>query len=288
MKKINTKLLISGADFFDDGFAINAYMDDEVPVNINKAKAEHKAIAEAYEQAGIEVIKVDPPANCQDGVYTANWGLTRGNKVVLANLPNKRQAEEPYAEKVYKDLGFEVVKLPRELRFSGQGDALPCGDKLFIGTGYRTSLETHAKVARELGYEVIGMQTIPETDDGGNPVTNPVTGWPDSFFYDLDLAIAIIRPDLIAWCPEAFVPESQEKIRALNDIDKIEVSLEEAMQASACNLVSTGETVVMGAQAPQLKAALEEKGLKVIAVEVTELMKGGGFIRCCSNTLNNE
>ena len=69
---------------------------------------------------------------------------------------------------------------------------------------------------------------------------------------------------------------------AISDIEKIEVSLEEAMQASACNLVSTGETVVMGNQAPKLKKDLESKGLKVITVEVTELMKGGGFIRCTS------
>nr|MDQ3093776.1 amidinotransferase [bacterium] len=61
----------------------------------------------------------------------------------------------------------------------------------------------------------------------------------------------------------------------------------EAQYAFACNLVSTGETVVMSAFAPQLKAELERRGLKVLTPVVTELGKGGGFIRCTTLTLDN-
>jgi N-dimethylarginine dimethylaminohydrolase len=71
-------------------------------------------------------------------------------------------------------------------------------------------------------------------------------------------------------------------------IEKIEVTLEEAMEAFACNLLSTGETVVMGSNAPQLKAAIEAQGLTVITVELEELAKGGGFIRCTTLTLDND
>lgn len=285
MSKINTKVLISGADYFDDGFAINAHMDDQVPVDIDKAMREHAEIKHCFEQAGIEVIKVDPPENCQDGVYTANWGLVRGSKVVMSNLPNKRQAEEAYAEQILKHQGKEIVKLPKEFHFSGQGDALPCGNYLFVGTGYRTSAEVHPLLARELGYEVIGVQTIPQTNENGEPITNPVTSWPDSFFYDLDLAIAVIAPNVIAWCPEAFTPVSQERIRSISDVEKIEVSMDEAMHGFACNLVSTGEAVVMSDKAPELQAKLEARGLTVYTPHVTELSKGGGFIRCTSLTI---
>ncbi len=277
---------MSGAEYFDDGYAINSYMDDKVPVHLERAIQEHNDIVASFKQAGIEVVKVDAPSSSQDGVYTANWALIKGNKAVMANLPNKRETEEPYAQKILTNMGYEIIKLPKEFHFSGQGDALPCGNYLFVGTGYRTSAEVHPLLARELGFEVIGVQTIPQLDNSGNAVINPVTGWPDSFFYDLDLAIAIIKPNLIAWCPEAFMPKSQERIRALSEIEKIEVSLEEAMQASACNLVSTGDTVVMGNKAPKLQKALEDKGFKVITPEITELMKGGGFIRCTSLTLS--
>jgi N-dimethylarginine dimethylaminohydrolase len=287
MQKINTQVVMSGADYFDDGFAINSYMDDGAPVDVPKAMREHAQIMKAFKQAGIEVVKADVPKDCQDGVYTANWALTRGKMAVMANLPPSRMPELKYAEQELRQLGFEIIKLPEQYRFSGQGDALPCGNKLFTGTDYRTSPEVHELLHEKLGYEVISLQTVPEYSIDKQPVTNAVTGWPDSFFYDIDLAIAVLSPNLIAWCPEAFMPESQEIIHALADIDKIEVSLEEAMQASACNLVSTGETVVMGDQAPELKQAIEAKDLKVITVDVTELLKGGGFIRCTSLTLNN-
>lgn len=276
---------MSGAEYFDDKDAINAYMDNHVPVDVAKATAEHAEIQRCFEQAGIEVVKVSAPINCQDAVYTANWALISGNKAIMSNLPNKRQSEEEYAQKTLHDLGYEIIKLPRLLRFSGQGDALPCGKYLFVGTEYRTSPEVHELLAQETGLEIIGVQTIPELDEYKKPVTNAVTGWPDSFFYDLDLAIAVITPTLIAWCPEAFTPDSRDKIESLTDLEKIEVSLEEAMQASACNLVSTGETVIMGARAPKLKSELETRGFKVLAPDVTELMKGGGFIRCTSLTL---
>jgi len=82
------------------------------------------------------------------------------------------------------------------------------------------------------------------------------------------------------------MPDSQDKIRAL-PIEKIEVSLEEAVQAFACNLVSTGETVVMGSQAPNFRAAVEAHGLQTITPDISELAKGGGYIRCTTLTLDN-
>lgn len=285
---------MSGADYFSDTQAINAYMDSHVAVDVAKAVGEHQQIQSALTEAGVEVVKVDPPKDCQDGVYTANWALIRGNKAVMSRLPNARTLEEPYAETVLKNLGFEIIKVPNSLRFSGQGDALPCGNYLFVGSEYRTDREVHQFLAGTLGFEVIGLQTKPERKwHGFGPrVTNPYSGWPDSFYYDIDLALSVIKapddsqPGLIAWCPKAFLPDSAAKIRSL-PIDKIEVGFKEAQHAFACNLVSTGETVVMSAFAPKLKADLEARGLKVLTPVVTELGKGGGFIRCTTLTLDN-
>jgi N-dimethylarginine dimethylaminohydrolase len=295
MKKINTRVLMSGADYFSDKQAINAYMNSHVAVDVAKAQAEHQHIREALESAGVQVVKVDPPESCQDGVYTANWALVRGNKAVMSRLPNARKDEEPYAAKVLADLGYEIITVPDNLRFSGQGDALPCGNYLFVGTEYRTDRATHQFLADTLGYEVIGLQTKPERRffGWGPRVINKASGWPDSFYYDIDLALAVIKapdetqPGFIAWCPKAFMDESAARIRSL-PIDKIEVSFKEAQHAFACNLVSTGETVVMSAFAPKLKADLEARGLKVLTPLVTELGKGGGFIRCTTLTLDNE
>ncbi len=275
---------MSDAANFDDSAAINPYMDGGEPIDRVAAQREHDSIQAALKMAGVTVTQVPSPVGCQDGVYTANWALIHGDKAIMSRLPNARQAEEAYAQAVLKAHGKQLVFTPDNLRFSGQGDALPCGRYLFCGSQYRTDLATHDFLAAETGLEVVSLRTVPQTAADGSEVINAASGWPDSFFYDIDLALSVISPELIAWCPEAFMPASQEKLRAL-PIEKIEISLEEATEAFACNLVSTGQTVVMSAHAPHFKAVLESRGLQVITPEISELAKGGGYIRCTTLTL---
>lgn len=284
---------MSGVDYFDDGQAINPFMTQAEPINLQKAKIEHENIQSALETAGVTVIKVNPPADCQDGVYTANWALVRGDKAVLASLPDARKAEEAYAAEVLESQGKTVIRLPEGLKASGQGDALPCGDLLFCGNQYRSDVEAQAFIAEQLGYTRIQLQTIPLLDENGQAVVNSASGWPDSFYYDIDLALSIIRSPigdqkgLIAWCPQAFTAGSQVIMRMLENVDKIEVSELEAREGFACNLISTGETVIMNSGAPQLTQDLETAGLKVIMLDNPELAKGGGSIRCTTLTLSN-
>lgn len=289
--QINKTVLMSGADFFSDQQAINPYyLSKKGSIDITRAQQEHTTIRHAFESAGIKVIKIDPPADCQDGVYTSNWGLVRGSKVVLSTLPPARSGEEPYAEAILRKLGKEVMKVPDGIHFSGQADTLPCGNYLLAGSGYRTEIAAHQFVGEQLGYDVISLQTIPKRSffGFGKPLINKYSGWPDSFFYDIDLAIAILSPSLIAWCPKAFLPTSRSIIRNLAGIEKIEVPYQEAVKGFACNLVSTGETVIMSSKAPKLQAAIEARGLKTITIDAPELVKGGGFIRCIALTLDNE
>lgn len=283
----NRRVLMSSAEYFSTTQRINPYYGSDT-LNREEANREHALIKGLFEEAGIEVVTTQPPHDSQDGVYTANWALVRGHKAVLARLPATRKAEEQAARQALERLGYEVIEVPEDWHFSGQGDALAFGGILFCGKGYRSDEAAQAFAAAALGYDRIQLQTVPELDASGNPMINPTTGWPDSFFYDIDLALAIIKaPDeeqggVIAYCPEAFTTTSQEALRRLRGFEKIEVSLEEATKGFACNLVSTGETVIMSAHAPQLKAELERRGLNVVTPEVRELIKGGGFIRCVS------
>lgn len=287
---INRRVLMSDADHFSNDQAINPYYKTE-QIDLEKAKREHVQIAQLFRDAGIVVENAAAPTTSQDGVYTANWGLVNDKKAVLARLPAARKTEELVAEQALAGLGFEVFHLPEGWRFSGQGDSLPFDNLLFCGMGYRSDERAQAFVAETLGFERVQLQTIPELDDTGSPMINTVTGWADSFFYDLDLALAILReprdgePGFIAYCPEAFLPESRRKLEQLEGVEKILVSFEEATEGFACNLVSTGETVIMSNRAPHFQAELEKRGFKTVSPEVTELIKGGGFIRCVSLTL---
>jgi len=281
---------MSDAANFSNEQPINPYYHVE---SIDRAVAqdEHNHIRELLEQAGVEVVTVPSPADCQDGVYTANWALVRGNKAVMSRLPNARKSEEPYAKQTLESLGLEVTVLPDTVRFSGQGDALPCGDLLFCGSGYRSDTEAQAIVADTLGFRRIQLQTVPQLDEVGQPIINHSSGWADSFYYDIDLALSVLRAPsdgrkgLIAYCPEAFTPESRATLEQLDEVEKIIVSEHEAKEAFACNLVSTGSTVVMSAHAPEFSRELEARGFSLLKPEIHELLKGGGYIRCTTLTL---
>jgi N-dimethylarginine dimethylaminohydrolase len=287
---MNDQILMSDTINFSNLKMINPYYNQET-IDLERAKIEHDGIRQLLISAGIKVTKVDSPAGCQDGVYTANWALVRGDTAVMSNLPNAREDEENYAERVLADLGKKIVHIPKNLKFSGQGDALACGDLLFCGSDYRSDEEAQKIAAEALGYTRIQLKTIPKIDNFGDPVINEVSGWPDSYFYDLDLALAIIKPPideqkgLIAYCPEAFTPESCELLRNLDVVDKIEVSIDEAKNGFATNLVSNGKFAVMSNKAPNLASEIRRYGVEVLTPNITELAKGGGYIRCITLTI---
>lgn len=287
---LNQRVLMSSAAYFSNQQPINPYYADE-SVDVAAAQVEHSTIHHCLETAGVEVIMVDAPPTSQDGVYTANWALVRGDMAILARLPNARTSEEDWAEVRLRELGYQVVHVPDGLRFSGQGDALPCGDYLFCGSDYRSDEAAQAFAAETLGYERIQLCTVPQLDASGHEQINASSGWPDSFYYDIDLALAVIKAPsegekgLIAYCPDAFVPESRALLEVFDGVDKIIVSEDEARQAFACNLVSTGQAVIMSAHAPQLRTQLEARGLAIFTPEVRELAKGGGYIRCTTLSL---
>lgn len=295
MPLINKKVLVSGAEYFRDHDAINALMRSSIPVNTKKAIDEHAQVIRALSSAGIEVLAVKPPKNCQDGIYTANWGLVRDGKVILARLPNKRKKEEAYAHQILKNIGLNIIKLPEDVTaFSGQGDAIQLNEVVFTQSPFRTSKKAHKYLKEYLGFnKVIPLKTKPlRWLKIGPRKKNSITGWIDSLTYDIDLALAAIKPRvgsdraIIAYCPSVFKRSSQKILANLKEFDKIKVDKSEALNVFALNLVSTGETVIMNAGAPKFKSELIKRGLNTIELNLPELAKGGGSIRCISLTID--
>ena len=277
---INQKLLVSGADYFADTYEINPYYTQN-KIDINKAMAEHKLILDCFKEANIELIKVKPPKNCQDGVYTANWALIKDGTAVMSRLPEARKAEENYARKILEQQGIKTVLVPGEHLFSGLGDSLRCGKYLLGGCGYRSDPEAQQFAADTLGLELIQLHAKPQLNPDGSEHINPVTNHADSFWYDIDLAVSVIDDHTIAYCPDALDDQSNQKLQSIN-LDTILVDYEECTKGFANNLVSTGKYVIMSNKAPKLQSALEKRGLICLTPDVTELKKGGGYIRCVS------
>ncbi len=282
---LNHRVLVSDARYLE-AKGINAYENTGDQPDLDASIAEHQAALAAYRQAGIQVEVVPSPENCQDGVFTANWGLTWKGRCLLSRLPNLRQGEEPYAETALKNLGFETRRA--STLFSGQGDALVIGDgRVLIGDGYRSDAAAAKEIRDWLGLEPIIVKAKPKRRFGsfGPPVRNKVTGLWDSYFYDLDIAVGVIKPDLLAVCFEALTSDGKAAINGLHNVEVIPVDLAEAKDGLACNLVSTGTTVIMSNDAPRLAADLGQRGLEVITLSNLQLRKSGGGFRCISLSL---
>jgi N-dimethylarginine dimethylaminohydrolase len=283
---INQHVLMSGMEYIDNAAAINPLY---VPGKLHKRKAvrQHDNLVKTYRKAGVAVTYVLPPPGCQDGGYPANWAVCYNGKAIMARLPKARAQEIPYAKKVLESLGcLEVIDVPEDWRFSGQGDALRCGNLLFCNEGYRSDDRALNFVADQFGLERVQLQTIPLTKaDGITPVINKSSRWPDSNFYDLDLAMNVIDDHTIVWCPGAFTETSRELMKTI-PVEKIEVDYHEAITYFACNLVSTGESVIMSGGARKLKAELKRRGLKIFTPDISELTRTGGSARCMSLTIN--
>ena len=148
----------------------------------------------------------------------------------------------------------------------GEGDLLVAGPPddqvLLAGTGFRTDPRAHAEAAAVLGCPVLPLELI------------------DPRYYHLDTALAVLDADTIAWLPAAFSPGSRALLAARFP-DGVVADAQDAA-VLGLNAVSDGRHVVLAAQAPRLAAMIAERGFEPIPVDLSELRKGGGGVKCCT------
>jgi N-dimethylarginine dimethylaminohydrolase len=98
-------------------------------------------------------------------------------------------------------------------------------------------------------------------------------------FYHLDTALAPLDDRNVAYYPEAFSEASRRILRQLFP-DAVIADTEDAL-AFGLNLVSDGRHVVLGAEATGMASKVAAAGYSPVLVELSELKKGGGSVRCC-------
>ena len=101
----------------------------------------------------------------------------------------------------------------------------------------------------------------------------------DPRFYHLDTALAVLSEHQVAYYPGAFSPAS---LRVLEQVfpDAVRADETDAL-AFGLNLVSDGRHVVLPAEATGMAARLAAAGYQPVPVELSELKKGGGSVKCC-------
>ena len=102
----------------------------------------------------------------------------------------------------------------------------------------------------------------------------------DPRFYHLDTALAVLDDTTIAYYPPAFSATARARLRDLYP-DAIEVASADAY-VLGLNAVSDGLHVVLPAAATGFANQLVEAGFEPIGVDLSELLKGGGSVKCCT------
>lgn len=260
-------VLMCRPDHFTVSYKINPWMDPKAPTDTAKALAQWQVLYETYLSIGHDVHLIDPLEGLPDMVYSANGGFVLDGKAygALFTYP-ERQPEGPAYMDWFRDAGFEVAE-PVEVN-EGEGDLLLVGDVILAGTGFRTSTRSHEEVARIFDREVVGLTLV------------------DPAFYHLDTAIAVLDPEpvdgrhTIAYLESAFDEASLAVLRERFP-DAILVDEQDA-SILGLNSYSDGYNVVIAAAATGFERQLRERGYNPIGVDLSELLLGGGGVKCCT------
>ena len=102
----------------------------------------------------------------------------------------------------------------------------------------------------------------------------------DPRFYHLDTALAVLDDTTIAYYPPAFTERSRTTAESLFP-DAIEVASSDAY-VLGLNAVSDGKHVVHPAAATGFAEQLYAAGFDPVGVDLSELLKGGGSVKCCT------
>lgn len=242
-------------------YRINPWMDPQLPTDTDLAVRQWQTLYDTYIELGFDVRLIEPIDGLPDMVYAANGGFVIDNIAYGASFTHpERQPEGPAYMEWFAANDFDV-RTPVNIN-EGEGDFLLVGDTILAGTGFRSASNSHHEIAEIFGREVVTLTLV-----------NPS-------FYHLDTAIAVLDDTNIAYLESAFDDESLAKLRALYP-DAI-LATEEDAAVLGLNSYSDGYNVVIASRATDFERQLRERGYNPIGVDLSELLLGGGGVKCCT------
>ena len=257
--------------YFSVTYAINPWMNPNVPVDLDRARTQWEVLRNTYLSLGHTVELIDPEPDLPDMVFAANGGLVVGGRAYGAKFRfEQRRAESEFYRRWLKRReinAHESIEINE-----GEGDFLTLGSMIFAGSGFRTSIAAHIEAAAALDRPVVSLELV------------------DPRFYHLDTCLAVLddgngsTPAEIAYFPGAFSSHSQRTLREL--FPDAVICSEQDARVLGLNAVSDGRHVVMPAAATGLADKLSRRGYVPVPVDLSEFLKSGGSVKCCTMELH--
>ena len=264
------RYLMCRPEHFTVSYRINPWMEPANPTDTAKAVAQWQALYDTYIALGHEVELIEPIEGLPDMVYTANGGFVIDGAAYGAKFRFAERAPEgPAFMEWFRANGFEVVE-PQEVN-EGEGDFLLVGDVILAGTGFRSTGDSHRELRDVFGKEVLSLTLV------------------DPRFYHLDTALSVLDPvegpggverANIAYLPHAF-DEASQRVLEERFPDAIRVADADGA-VFGLNSASDGRNVIISPRATGFEAQLRERGYNPVLVDLSELLLGGGGIKCCT------
>lgn len=256
------RYLMCRPEHFAVEYAINPWMDVTSGTDRDLAVRQWETLRQTYLALGHEVELIDAEPGLPDMVFAANGGLVIEGRALGARFTHaERRAEGPAYLRRLGTLDLAAVTEPVHVN-EGEGDFLVVGDLVLAGTGFRTDPGAHTEVQELFGVPVISLQLV------------------DPRFYHLDTALAVLGDSDVAYYPEAFSPGSRAVLQRL--FPGAILATEADAVVLGLNAVSDGRNVVLPSAATGLAEQLRDRGWNPVGVDLSELLKAGGSVKCCT------
>ncbi len=251
--------------FYDVDYVINPWMAGNVHASSRERAQEQWCHLYRELTAVADVQLIDPQPGSPDMVFTANAGLERDGTVALSSFFHpERQSEESHFRRWFHSAEYNVIEVPRETPFEGEGDAIFAidGTRLWAAHGPRSTAESHHHLARAWNIDIADLHLI------------------DPRFYHLDTCFAPLEDHFVMYYPQAFDAASLAKIEAFYPPAKRIIVTESDAVRFACNAINVDRTVILNDISRELSNQLADRDFNVVQVTLNEFLKAGGAAKC--------
>jgi N-dimethylarginine dimethylaminohydrolase len=233
-------------------------------LDTKKMEEEHRLLVRAYEANGVSVVFIDAEADLPYQVFARDFGGCIREGFILGRFRESlRHREREVYKKKMEELGIPLAAEVKRGLFEGGDFCFLDNSTIAIGMIARSDAEGVEEVRmalKQYGYIVLGVPAAPR-------------------YLHLDMCFNLVTENLAVAYPPCLGEEFLAEVKKRNI--EIIAGTERAVFDHGYNLQSIGGGRVVSLKRNEaLNEALDKKGITVIPVDITEILKAGGGPHC--------